>query len=429
MQAYETTAQKATDKIVKRVNWERSFSEPVDSRPVEGTIYGHEDPDEHTPEVIGRHGTHGTPTGDATPSDEDQPPCNRRVTSENRGSVLTGSWGLYADGGMSIAGDEDESLDGEDDVDTGSDASVDADVDAESDVQGSLPEGMTVRTGQAHLDGLLERAILTEHPTELVIAPVELHQRNLTLCLTDADRPLDAIEIVAPTAVASAVLETMGWSAESLDYVDRLRDLEAHLAGDTDATDCFRRLLAGEPAAKVDVVEQARTEIETITNYHPTRVAAFRQAADSLAAPIEGDARDLLTGSLAVERALRQRTPTDTDTDSDTTTAADAATATDPDSAEATSEEAVWRRATRALMETDGAAWTEAYPSIERVWVVGLSTVPAPLADLGAAIASTTATETRFVVRAASGRIIEPRVEDAIGGIRPTLGQEVFNDG
>jgi len=55
------------------------------------------------------------------------------------------------------------------------------------------------------------------------------------------------------------------------------------------------------------------------------------------------------------------------------------------------------------VIDTDGSAWDEAYPSAERIALVGLSTVPATLVDLFNAITSRCDVEAHFFLRRGTG--------------------------
>ncbi len=247
-----------------------------------------------------------------------------------------------------------------------------------------LPESVTVHVGD--VEPLLSWADHANHVSNVVVAPVELHRRNLKLRLTDANLPLDAFAFTGPAAVASHVLETAGKPSKALDRVDRLTLLGDILNGENEATERFRLVFGGEPAQSGNAIEQARRELEVTTNYHPDRVSAFRQVVESAPSPIDVDAGDLLDGTLAVERALRRR------------------------SEKSPSDGALIRRATRAVISTDGSAWDEAYPSVERIALVGLSTVPATLVDLIAAITSRCDVEAYLFLRRGTGPFLDHRL-------------------
>lgn len=238
----------------------------------------------------------------------------------------------------------------------------------------------------SNLDTLFDHVALVQHPTDLVIAPVDLHRRHLKQRLSQAEEPLAAVEFVDGTTVATRLLESAGCPTQSLDRVDRLDLLEEILTEDARPRESFEILLGQDPATDVKAVEQTRSEIEAITNYHPARVGPLRNTLQTLTPPIKADARDTLYGSLAVEGALRRRTekaPVDTE---------------------------LSRQATRKLVESDGSIWQTAYPNIERVSIVGLSNVSAPLIDLLTAIGRTTNVEAAIWLRAATGSALRDRL-------------------
>ena len=261
----------------------------------------------------------------------------------------------------------------------------------------SFPESVIVHVGGVEL--LLEWAEHASTVSNVVIAPVELHRRNLKLRLTKANLPLDAFAFTGPSAVASHVLETAGKPTKALDRIDRLALLGDILSGENEPTECFRLVLGGDPAQSGNAIEQARRELEVTTNYHPARVRSFRQAVESASSPIDVDADDLLDGTLAVERALRRR------------------------SQKAPSDGELVRRSTRIVADTGGAAWNDAYPSAERIALVGLSTVPATLVDLIAAITSWCDVEAHIFLRRGTGPFLQQRLTDVWGV--PTPGRVV----
>jgi ATP-dependent helicase/nuclease subunit B len=250
----------------------------------------------------------------------------------------------------------------------------------------AVPECVTVHVGD--IETLLDWAEHASYVSNLTVAPVELHRRNLKLRLTEANRPLDAFAFTDPTAVASRALETAGKPSKALDRVDRLALLGDILGGENEATNRFRMVLGGEPSQSGNTIEQARRELEVTTNYHPVRMRAFRQTVESAPSPIDVDAGDLLDETVAVERALRRR------------------------SQKSPSDGALIRHATRTVIDTDGSAWTEAYPSVERIALVGLSTVPATLVDLFSAVTAQYDVEGHVFLRRGTGPFLEERLAD-----------------
>lgn len=235
-------------------------------------------------------------------------------------------------------------------------------------------------------ENLLDHAVHVQQPSDLVIAPVDLHRRNLKKRIAQAEKPLSAFEFSDGPSVATRLLDSSGRSTQSLDRIDRLAILEEILSEEGRARELFWILLGLDPASNVQAVEKTRTEIEAVTNYHPSRVRAYRKSLQTLTNPIAADAHDALYGVLAVEGALRQyaeKAPTDTE---------------------------LLRRATRVMVNSNGSVWKMAYPKIQRVRIVGLSNVPAPLVDLTTAIGRTTDIEAAICVRPATGRALRERL-------------------
>lgn len=103
---------------------------------------------------------------------------------------------------------------------------------------------------------------------------------------------------------------------------------------------------------------------------------------------VDVDATNLVDGTIAVERALQRRSPN------------------------APSDGTLIRRATRTVSETDGVAWDESYPSIERIALAGLSSVPAPLVDLCSAVTSHCDVDVHLFVRPGTGSFLKRRLGD-----------------
>lgn len=260
---------------------------------------------------------------------------------------------------------------------------------------GERGAAVAVRVGA--VSSLLGRASAAAEPTELVVAPVELHRRNLQRRLREAHAPKDAFAFVDAPAVAKAVLDAAGERSRPIDRIDRLSLCRSALAAD--AVDVPRRL-RGDAEGMPQVVEQVRGEVESVTNFHPARVEAFEATADGLYEPVDADARDVLDVALDAERALRERTP------------------------KAVSDTALVRRATRLLAATAGEAWTDAYPNIERVSLVGVSSVSAPQADLLGVLADETDAAVTVYARRGTGSYLEARLPSLLDVAEP--GAEVF---
>lgn len=257
----------------------------------------------------------------------------------------------------------------------------------------------TVHNGS--LEPLLDRGGHAHQPTELVIAPNDLHQRTLKQRFARARQPRDTIRCVSPIDIATE-LQTASQNnpPELLDRVDRLPLLE-HLLEETDAPAArLTRVLGVAPRENVDQVEQARNTIETITGYHPTRVAAIREWCTQHDAPAANDCRDLLEGVLGMEQELRARTD------------------------EMTSQGALVRKACQRILTQEGQSWDTAFPTIERLWLCGISIPAASLLDLVAAVGRATDVDLHLHVRPVSGTLIRDRLPELLAVPQP--GQEVF---
>lgn len=239
---------------------------------------------------------------------------------------------------------------------------------------------------QGDLDTLIDHAAIVQRPTDHIIAPVDLHRRHLKHRVSHASEPLSAFEFSDGASVAARLLESTNRSTQSLDRVDRLDLLEEILAVEDRPREHFEILLGHDPATNVKAVEQTRSEIEAITNYHPTRVGSFRDSLQAVADPVEADARDALYGALAVEGALRryaEKAPTDTE---------------------------LLRQAARQLVDSGGSVWESVYSNIERVTIIGLSNVSAPLIDLLTAIGRLTDVEAVVWLRPGTGSYLRERL-------------------
>ncbi|QIO24396.1 hypothetical protein G9465_15520 [Haloarcula sp. JP-L23] len=137
-----------------------------------------------------------------------------------------------------------------------------------------------------------------------------------------------------------------------------------------------------------------------MTNYHPERIAAWEDVVGDLYAPIDADTAALLDTALDVERALRAQT------------------------AKAVSETELVRRATRELTATDGTAWTDAYPEMERLSLMGLSSISATVADFLHALVAATTLDVHVYFREVTGEYLEQRFPSLLDIAEP--GVEVF---
>ncbi|WP_418282053.1 hypothetical protein [Halorubrum sp. DTA98] len=259
-------------------------------------------------------------------------------------------------------------------------------------------ERLTLYVGDE--DELFERARRSTRPTELVVSPVELHQRNIQRRLREKNLSKDAFSFEDPVQLSIRLLESTERPTTTIDRIDRLTLLRSILAETTSQESSEIPFPPRFTSREPQQVEQIRTEVETVTNFHPERVAAWRDTADELDSPIDATATELLDTALGLERGLRERT------------------------SKAVSETELVRRATRSLMATDGSVWERAYPRIERLTLLGLSTLSAPHTDLVHGILATTTVEVHIHFRSESGVYLEDRAGDLLAVTDP--GTEVF---
>lgn len=229
---------------------------------------------------------------------------------------------------------------------------------------------------------------------------MELHQRNIQRRLREANKPKDVFEFDDPVGVCRTILRGKSASAEAIDRIDRLALIRALLDNSSVSASPTVSLPAGIGTRDPQHVEQIRTEVETVTNFHRERIAAWENVSAELAMPIDTETAELLEAALDVERGLRERT------------------------SKAISETELVRRSTRTLFETDGVAWKKAFAQIERLSLVGLSTISAALADFVHALVATTRLDVHVHFRAATGKYLTNRVPDLLDVSAP--GQVVF---
>jgi len=267
-----------------------------------------------------------------------------------------------------------------------------------------LPDQLTLHVGDE--GRLFERARTRSRPTELVVSPVELHRRNVQRRLREARLPKDAFRFEDPVGICRRVLETSGRSTAVVDRVDRLSLIRSVLDSadperpEATARSTDIRLPTGASSRDPRRIEQIRTEVEGVTNFHPERIAAWTETAGEIDAPIDDDAVAVLDAGVGIERELRDRT------------------------AKAVSETALLRRATRAIASTNGTVWAEAYPNIERLTLLGLSSLSAPHTDLVNALLAATSLEVHVHFREGTGEFLRRRTPELLAVTDP--GTEAF---
>jgi ATP-dependent helicase/nuclease subunit B len=247
----------------------------------------------------------------------------------------------------------------------------------------AFPDQITLHVGGEM--ALLDRACHATAPTEILLAPVELHQRNIQRRLREARLPKEAFAFEDAASVSRTLLDQRGVSTRTIDRIDRLGLIEQlcdESAGDSPTIALPVGIQADDPQS----LEQIRTEVETISNFHPQRLSAWEEVAGTLPNPIDLDTMELLETALEIEEGLRAQTD------------------------KTLSEIGLIRRATRQLTTTDGGVWTAAFDSIDRLTVVGLSSVSAPYADFIHAVAMTTSVDVHIHFRTSTGDYLTDRV-------------------
>lgn len=248
----------------------------------------------------------------------------------------------------------------------------------------SLSEQLTLHVGDEMQ--LLERAGHVQQPSEIILAPVELHQRNIQRRLREAAKPKESFTFDDVVGVSRRVLNATDVPTAAIDRIDRL-SLVRGLLDETVSSSPTITLPAGVSSHDPQHIEQIRTEIETITNFHPERITAWAATADELPEPIDADTAELLETALDVERGLRTQAE------------------------KAISDIELIRRTARELTATNGTVWKETFDNIERLSLVGLSSISAPYADFIHAIAATTSIDVYIYLRRATGDYLSERVQ------------------
>lgn len=252
------------------------------------------------------------------------------------------------------------------------------------------------------LSSLLKHGEHAETATELVLAPVDLHRRVIKHRLADEGRPRDSIRLCKPVDVVTDLLETTtGDTPGTVDRIDRLPLLKDLLQRHDEVAERFQLIFGAAPAESVKLVEQARTEIESITGYHPERVDLFREWCHNRDDPVGADGLDILEATVEIERQLRRRTD------------------------RVTSKEALVRWGCREVSRSNGDLWTDKFAHIDRVWLCGVSTITASLGDLVTCLTSMTDVDVNIYVRDASGTVLRERLPQVVDIEEP--GKEVFD--
>ena len=255
--------------------------------------------------------------------------------------------------------------------------------DADSGFCDDRTASLTVHVGTAAM--LFDRATRRTSATDLVLTPERLHKRNVKRALAERSQPRSSLRLASPGDVARDV-RTHAADQGALDRADRLRLLKAVLADPDVASDPLRAVVGPNLAAHAETIEAAREEVTTVAGGAGERRDALDTVADSLPDPAARETRALLDGLDAIAGALAERA------DRPVSTAVALRTARD------------------AIVRSDGAAWTDAYPEIERLSLAGVSTVESPLLDLLGVVAAYTDTDVHCVLRVGTGPRIAARL-------------------
>ena len=257
---------------------------------------------------------------------------------------------------------------------------------------------LTLKTGEE--DSLLARAEDADTDTQLVVAPVKRHQRNIQRRLRELKLPKDAFIFHDLGDLSKALLAQHGTSTEKLDRIDRLAVIRSMLTEDADNGSPTLSLPVGTRSNDPQYVEQIRADVENVTNWHPERIDAWEDASADLPSPTNEESIEILETACDVERLLREQTT------------------------KAISDEELVRRATRTLAKTDGAVWEVVYPDIEQLSVLGLSSLSATQLDFVQSVIETTSVDVHIYFRTETGEFLQGRVDGVLDVSNP--GFEVF---
>ena len=242
-------------------------------------------------------------------------------------------------------------------------------------------------------DELINRAHRAQQPTDIVLAPEQFHRRNLKRVIADRNQPRSSLALLTPAAVATELLSSPEESDPAvLDRMDRLRVLKDLLESPSGDVSRLSRVFGTSLTTQLDRIEAAREELSLLTGHHSTR----RSALETVCAELDGvarlDALDLLTGISSLEEQLRDRVE------------------------EYISTEAVLEAGTEVVTNTGGDAWQKEYAGIERVNVVGISTLGTPLLAFLTAIGRETSSTVHLYLRARTGPRIASRLQSRLDG-------------
>jgi len=265
---------------------------------------------------------------------------------------------------------------------------TDSDQSMDRTYQTQLPRNLILHVG--HEETLLERVQHSSDGKELVLAPVELHRRNIQRRLRESQLPKDSLKFADPSEVGKQLSPDSQRSVAAIDRIDRLSMIQSLLT-ENNGVDLDKPMIPSAPQE----IEQIRTVVESVTGFHPERLETFHETAEGLPSPIDADSTEILEAAVAVERALRQ------------------------DTEKVVSDVEFVRRASQNLLRTSGTCLEAAFPDAERISLVGVSSLPAAHVDLLHAILEATQVPVHIYFRRGTGSYLSRRLPELLDVTEP----------
>lgn len=250
-------------------------------------------------------------------------------------------------------------------------------------------QDLAIQPAQIHIcreDDLVTHACRARRPTDIVIAPEQFHQRNLKRAIADAGQPRSSFTLLTPATIATEILTASHERPAVLDRMDRLRLIEELLDTQPAAVSRLTRVFGSAVADRPKEIETAREELSVLTGYSQSRLAALETVCDGIPTVASQDALDLLHGVRELQEQLQDKVDG------------------------YVSSAAVLTRSSELLAGTDGDAWPDRYGEIERVNVVGISTLGTPLLEFLQTLERETTVTVHLYLRAQTG----PRIADRL---------------
>lgn len=240
---------------------------------------------------------------------------------------------------------------------------------------------------------LVECASRARQPTDIVLAPEQFHRGNLKRALADAQQPRSSLALRTPAAIAGEIIATKsGTDPTVLDRTDRLRLLAEILDAQPDGVSRLRRVFGSALTSQLEQIEAARAELSLLTGHQPSRLSAVERVCTEIDTVARLDALDICMGISSLEEQLRKRVDA------------------------YVSPEAVLEAGCEVLRDAGGDVWKDHYPAVERVNVVGVSTLGTPLLDFLTTLGRETTVTVHLYLRAYTGPRIANRLQSRIEG-------------